>query len=331
LWDQLMGGAAALKAYTCGSDPLFPGVDDARILEALRTVAPTSALIGVHAENDALLSSGVAAMKAAGRKDPRAHAESRPPVVECEAVERVITLAEHVDAHVHIVHVSTSGAADLIKGAKARGARVTGETCPQYLTMDVRDLERLGGLARCAPPLRDPEDADRLWAYLLDGTLDCVTSDHCAFTLESKKDGLDDIWSAPDGLPGVQTLLPLLVSYGRERGLDWSDIARLTATRPAELWGLSRRKGRIQVGLDADLVVIDPDGEWVVSGRDMRGAHQWTPYADRRLKGRVVQTVRRGQVVYDLHREPQIVALPGSGEFLRAEHTGVREFDASAI
>jgi allantoinase len=329
--DQLAGGAAALKAYTCGADPLFPGIDDARMLDALRTVAPTSAFVGVHAENDALLRAGLDAMALAGRNDPRAHAESRPPIVEYEAVQRVIALAEHAGAHVHIVHVSTPGAARLVKAAKARGARVTAETCPQYLFLDVRDLERLGGLARCAPPLRDPDDARDLWSYVADGTLDCVTSDHCAFTLESKLRGLDDIWSAPNGLPGVQTLLPLVISYGRERGLGWEDIARLTASRPAELWGLSRRKGRIDVGMDADLALVDPEREWIVSGEDLRGAHGWTPYEGRRLQSRIVQTIRRGEVVFDVDAEPQFTAAPGSGRFVAAEHTGVRQRQTGTV
>src|SRR5262249_53258633 len=154
------------------------------------------------------------------------------------------------------------------------------------------DLVRLGGRGRCAPPIRDRAEVETLWEALADGTLDCVTSDHCVFTAESREPADGSIWSATTGLPGTQTLLPVLVSEGRRRGLDWPAIARLTASAPARLWGLSARKGEIRVGADADVVLVDPGAKWVVRGEELAGAHRWTPLEGLELDGRITTTIR---------------------------------------
>jgi allantoinase len=318
LSEQIAAGAAGLKAYMCGSDPLLPGVDDARLVEAMSELADTPLLIGLHAENDALLSAGLARMQAEGRRDPLAHADSRPALVEHEAVARAILFGRHTGAHVHIVHLSTAAAAECVRAAKREGARVTAETCPHYLLLAREDLERLAGYARCAPPLRTRADVEALWEALADGTLDCVTSDHCAFTAESKARGAHDIWQAPNGLPGVQTMLPVIISEGRRRGLAWEQIAELTATAPARLWGLAPRKGSIAIGADADLAIVDPDASWDVRGKDMLGAHSWTPFEGLRLQGRIVRTLRRGDTVYEHGAAEPVKGSRGSGRFVAA-------------
>jgi allantoinase len=316
--DQLGAGAAALKAYMCGSDPLFPGIDDQRMLEAMTDLAPTSVMLGVHAENDVLLRAGVARMTSTGRTDPLAHADSRPSIVEIEAVARSIVLASSVGAHVHIVHLSTAGAAELVREAKRRGERVTAETCPHYLLLDRSDLERLGGFARCAPPLRTRDDVEGLWEAIRDGTIDCTTSDHCAFTGESRDPPDNSIWSATTGLPGVQTMLPLVASEARKRGFEWPRIVELTSAAPARLWGLEADKGRIVVGCHADLTFIDPRANWTIRGTDLVGAHRWTPFEGVELQVRVVRTMRRGVVVFDSSADASVVLTPGTGMFIPA-------------
>ena len=144
----------AFKAYMCASSPGYPRLDDAALLEALERLAELDALLIVHAENDSLLQAGLARMAAAGRTDPLAHAESRPPLVEIEAIARVVRFATHTGTRLHVAHVSTPGGAEIVRAAKAAGARVTCETCPQYLLMDHDDLVRLGAWARCAPAIR---------------------------------------------------------------------------------------------------------------------------------------------------------------------------------
>ncbi len=321
--EQVDAGAVALKAFMCDSDPTFPGVDDAQLVLALETLADTPLLVGVHAENDALLQAGLARMQAAGRTDPLAHAESRPPLTEIEAVARAIVLAEHVGAHIHIVHMSTGAAGDLVAAAKARGVRVSCETCPQYLVLDHDDLERLGPFARCAPPIRAREDVERLWAHLDAGTIDCITTDHCAFSLESRLPGHEDIFAAPNGLPGIETFVPLVVDEARRRGFGWERIAEWVAGAPARLWQLAPRKGAIVPGADADLALIDPERTWTITGAGLHHTHKWTPYEGREVTGRVVRTLVRGRTVYAETPDGATFAEPGSGRFLAPEPAAV--------
>lgn len=313
--SQVEAGAAGLKAFMCDSDPSFPGVDDAQILATLELLRDTGLMFGVHAENDALLQGGIARMRAAGRIDPRAHAESRPPVVEMEAVSRAIFFAEVTGGWIHIVHLSAPGAAELVRAAKARGVQVTAETCPQYLVLDLDDLDRLGPWARCAPALRSRDEVEELWDYLADGTLDCITSDHCAYTLESKQAGAENIWTAPLGLSGIQTLLPVVISEARRRGFSWDDIAALTATTPAALWSLDQRKGAIHVGADADFALVDPDREWTVTSTDLLHAFPWSPFEGMTLRGRVVRTVLRGETIFDDAAPERVLVGPGYGRY----------------
>jgi len=314
--EQIAAGASGFKAFMCDSDPMFPGVNDAQLLATLEHLKLTPYLFGLHAENDALLQDGLRRMQADGRTDPMAHHDSRPPVVEVEAVHRAVFFAEATGGWVHIVHLSAPAAAEIVKQAKGRGVRVTAETCPQYLALDLDDLVRLKGFAKCAPAIRDRSQVEALWSYLADGTLDCVTSDHCGYTVEAKARGDRDIWQAPNGLSGIQTLLPVVVSEGRRRGLSWEAIASLTATVPARLWHLGPRKGAIAAGADADLALIDPSRAWTVRNEDMLHANKWTPFVGRELTGKVVRTLLRGTTVFG---EMQgVLVEPGFGRFVPA-------------
>ncbi len=311
--DQIAAGAVGFKAFMCESDPTFPGVRDNQILLTLEQLRDTPYMFGLHAENDALLQAGLA--REAGRGDALAHADSRPPIVEIEAVNRAIFFAEQTGGWVHIVHLSAGGAADLVKQAKARGVKVTAETCPQYLALDRDDLARLGPYAKCAPAIRDREDVDALWGFLSDGTIDCITSDHCGFTKASKDAGRDRIWDAPNGLPGIQTLLPVFASEARKRGFSWERIAELTATAPARLWRLDDRKGAIRLGADADLVLFDPNGSWRVNAADLLHTQKWSPFEGVDLQGQIMRTILRGATVFENGAVP---VEPGFGRFLAA-------------
>jgi allantoinase len=315
-------GAAAFKSFMASSSPFFPAVDTARLLAVMRVAAETGLPYGLHAEDDGLLRAGVAGLRTAGRTDPLAHAESRPPLVETVAVATALVLAEDTGAHVHVCHVASAEALRLIADARRRGVRVTCETCPQYLVLDTSDLERLRGFGRCAPALRDPAEVDAIWRFVLDGTIDLLCSDHCGFTPESKARGDADIFAAPLGLPGVQTLLP--ATFGAAvhgRGMDPTAWVRLVSETPARLFGL-RGKGSLAPGSDADLVLLDPDREWTVSVDDHLHRQPWTPYDGKRMRGRVRRTIRRGETIYDdgLAGRDRILARPGSGRFLPRIH-----------
>ena len=312
-------GAAAFKSFMASSSPFFPAVDAAGLLRAMRVAAEVGLPYGLHAEDDALLRHGVATLQGAGRRDALAHAESRPPLVETVAVATALVLAEETGAPVHICHVASAGALQLIAEAKRRGLRVTCETCPQYLVLDTGDLERLRGFGRCAPALRAPEEVAAIWPFVLDGTVDLICSDHCGFTPESKRRGDADIFAAPLGLSGVQTLLPASFTGAVvERGMAPERWVNLVSRRPAEIFGLAPRKGSLAVGADADLVLFDPERRWSVCVEDHLHRQPWSPYEGQTFQGRVVRTIRRGETIFDDSRSgsDRITAAPGSGRFL---------------
>jgi allantoinase len=324
--EQVDAGAVGLKAFMCNSDPSFPGVDDDRLFTSLIHLAGGDLMLGVHAESDTLLQAGLLRMQQGGRTDPLAHHDSRPPIVEVEAVSRAIVLAEAAGAWIHIVHLSAGAAADAVARAKERGVRVTCETCPQYLALDHDDLNRLGPFARCAPPIRSRADVEHLWTRLADGTIDCITTDHCAFTYESRTRGAEDIFLAPNGLPGIETFLPVVQDEARRRGFDWSDIARWTATTPASLWHLAPRKGEIAIGADADFALLDPTTTWTVRGADLHHTHKWTPFEGKQVTGRVIRTLVRGVTVF--HDGETASPPAGNGRYIPAQRGAVHAVPA---
>jgi allantoinase len=312
-------GAAAFKSFMASSSPFFPGGRHGGAAAGDAGRRRDGLPYGLHAEDDALLRYGIGRMREANRGDPLAHAESRPPVVETVAVAAALVLAEETGAPLHVCHVASAGALRLIAEAKRRGVRVTCETCPQYLVLDSEDLERRRGFARCAPALRPSEEVEAIWPFVLDGTVDLICSDHCGFTPESKRLGDEDIFAAPLGLPGVQTLLS--ASYTGavvERGMAPERWVRLVSTRPAEIFGLAPRKGSLAIGTDADLTLFDPDRRWTVTVDDHLHRQPWSPYEGKSLQGRVVRTIRRGQTIFDDGKAgaERIVAPPGSGRFV---------------
>jgi allantoinase len=313
-------GAAAFKSFMASSSPFFPAVDHAQLLWTMREAERLNLPYGLHAEDHQLLTAGLDRMQAAGRKDPLAHAESRPPLVETVAVNTALLLAAETGCHVHICHVASVGALSLIREAKERGVHVTAETCPQYLMLNTDDLIRLAGFARCAPALREPAEVDGIWGYVLDGTIDLICSDHCPYTVESKQAGGDDIFQAPLGLSGVQTLLPTFFSEAVvKRGLPAERFVALIAANPARIFGLYPRKGTLSVGADADIALLDPNAIWTVTVDDALHKQKWTPYEGKEITGRVVRTIRRGATIFDdtLRGSGRMTARPGSGRFLR--------------
>jgi allantoinase len=324
--EMIDEGVVGIKSFMAGSSPGFPAATDDTLLNVFERLASTGIPYGLHAENDQLLQAGIARMKAAGRKDPLAHAESRPPIVEIEAINRAIFFAEQTGGLAYICHVSTAGGFELIRQAQARGALVYGETCPQYLVMDEDDLVQLGPFARCAPAIRSREEVEQLWEYVSDGTVDVISSDHCGYTIESKEAGLDDIWEAPLGLAGVQTMYPSIFDQMlNRRGLDIDDFVRVTAANPARIFSLYPRKGSLELGSDADIAIYDPNELWEVRGDEMLHRNKWTPMEGREILGRVVRTMIRGATVYTFNGEPNVIGERGSGKFLSRGYGAVED------
>jgi allantoinase len=318
-------GAAAFKGFMCSGDPTgkapaggLPALDDDTLLTAMQQVKAVDGVVGLHAENHAIIHGRMAALKAAGRRDARAHAEAGPEIAEIEAVARAILFARETGVRLHIVHISSARAAAIIRDAK-RDVRLTVETCPQYLMLDEDDLARIGNNARCGPPIRSASTVTALWKATLAGEIDMLASDHCPYRPEQKAG--DEIWVAAMGLTGIETAVPTFFSAAvNARGMALTEFARMTASAPAKLYGLYPGKGEIAVGFDADLVLYDPERTWRVSSASFRGAAKWSVFDGLECRGRVVRTIVHGTTVF---AEGHDFAAAGSGRFIaRAARVG---------
>jgi allantoinase len=301
-------GAAAFKLSTFETHPeRFPRIPDGQLLAAFSAIAAAGGLAGVHAENDEIVRAGIAAEAAAGHAgDPLAHARSRPPVAEHEAIARVLELARATGVRLHIVHVSTPRGVQLVAAARRDGVDVSAETCPHYLLLDESDLKRRGGEAKINPPLREaPLPADGL---------DLISSDHVGWPLERKRG--EDIFAVAAGAPGVELIVPLV-----HDALGPAELVRLVSEAPARRFGLWPRKGNLAPGADADVLVLDPSSEWEIDPASLVTDAGWSPYAGRRVRGRVIAAFSRGVQVWDGSRAG---AVAGHGRFVAA-NTAARD------
>jgi allantoinase len=234
--------------------------------------------------------------------EPRRYATwlaSRPPASESAAIDLVVTLAHQYGARVHIVHVATAQALPILRAARARGVAVTAETCPHYLTFASEDIADGATAFKCAPPIRERVEREGLWAGLVAGDLDFVASDHSPAPPALKHLDTGDFVRAWGGIASLQLLLPAVWTAMVARGLSLDQLGRWLATRPAALAGVERTKGQIAAGFDADLVVWDPDAEFVVDAHALFHRHAVTPYQGARLRGRVRMTLLGGEVIFE--------------------------------
>jgi allantoinase len=298
--DELAdAGVVGFKAFMSASGvEEFPAADDLTLLDGMARAARLGLPVAVHAESDALTSALAARAVAAGRTTMRDYLASRPVVAELEAIGRAILLAQETGCALHVVHVSSGRGVALVAEARARGVDVSCETCPHYLVLDADDAERLGAAAKCAPPLRERGVVEALWERVLAGDVDLVATDHSPSPAALKDTGAD-VFAAWGGIPGAQTLLPLMYAYGvHVRGLPVERLALLTATWPAARFGLAPAKGTLAVGADADLALLDPSQDWTVRREDLHDRHRLSPFAGLTLRGRVVRTILRGRTVF---------------------------------
>jgi allantoinase len=299
-------GVTGFKCFMADSGvPEFPPVDDLQLAQTLTEAARLGALVVVHAEDPQTLA---AAPPATGRRFADFLA-SRPPVAEDRAIERLLAHAERTGARVHVLHLASGSALPAIAAAKARGVRVTAETCPHYLTLDAESVPDGATAFKCCPPIRGAGHRDALWAALIDGTLSCVVSDHSPCVPELKALDSGDFGVAWGGIASLQIGLPAVWTAARARGVPLASVVSWMARRPAELAGLGA-KGRIAVGADADLVVLAQDEAFTVDPATLQHRNPVTPYAGRRLFGVVRRTWLRGVRV-----EPGVTA----GRMLRRD------------
>ncbi|MCU0983745.1 MAG: dihydropyrimidinase [Acetobacteraceae bacterium] len=300
-------------------DPLH--VDDAQVLRVLAAAKRLGAFVTVHCENYAAIGFLTEALIRAGRTAPKYHAWSRPPVVEREATYRAIALAELIDTPIQVFHVSSAEVAEEIARAKARGLKVWGETCPQYLALTAAHMDRPGfegAKFMCSPAPREAEEHERMWGMIRRGVLDVISSDHCGYSYDGSlgkgQNGRDvPFRDIPNGIPGLAARLPLVFSEGVSKGrITANEFVALTATNPARLFGLSG-KGTIAIGADADLALWDPAKQVTLTNALMNHAIDYTPYEGIAVTGWPVTTIRRGEVVM---QDGKVQAEKGSGRFL---------------
>jgi allantoinase len=285
------------------------------LYESMQAVAKTGVVHCVHAESDSLISTLTENLKIEGRKDPLAHFDSRPNFTEEEAVFQSLLLAEILRARLHLVHLSTTEASQLLARAKERGVDVTAETCPQYMVFTKEVLKQRGPNGKFNPPARSEKDRMEMTRAMSAGLIDMVSTDHAPHLKEDKQVGRDDIFRAPSGTSGVETRLPLLLEMVHQGKLSLADIPRITSESAARRFGLYPTKGALRVGSDADIALVDFNEAWTIRGQELQTKSRETVlYDGMAVRGKVKATILRGMLVYE---EGKGFAKAGTGKFVR--------------
>ena len=251
--------------------------------------------------------------------DGPAWAEARCEMAEKAAIQLCIDIAEETGARMHVVHMSTGIGAILIEEAKKQGGIVTAETCAHYLTLNAQDaMTERGSFAKIAPPLRTKRDNEILWEKLQNGAVDFIATDHAPYEIATEKaaEGMN-IWNSFPGIPGTETMVPIIVSEGYNKGrLSLSRLVEVLSTSAAIHYGLYPKKGAMLVGSDADFTVIDLEKEWVIDENKTQCKAKYTPFHGMKLKGGIDRTIVRGEVVYE---NGEITGKPGYGQFVKRQ------------
>ncbi len=308
-------GLKCFKAFMSDSGVEYTVAHDGILFEAFRMLADTDCFISAHAENNAMLKFYKKRLVDAGRKDPMAWEEARPPIVEMEAINRFLFLAKMTGAKAHVCHISVGDGFDLVAQAKSTGVRATAETCAHYLYFSSEDVVREGPALKCAPPVRDAENRETLWRHLLSGDVDTVTSDHCPCTVDLKHLEANDIFQGWAGAGNIQATIPVLLTEGfHKRGMPLSRLVQLMCANPARILGVYGKKGVIRPGADADLVLIEPDREWTMTEADVRCDNKLNGYLGRTFIGYVNTTIVRGKTVL---RNGETISANGWGQEIK--------------
>ena len=299
---ELSGLAAAgVRGFKCFLVPSgvdeFPHASEQDLRAAMPRIAQLGLPLLVHAELPGPIE---AAARSATWRNPRSHASwlaARPSAAEREAIAMMLALCEETGCRVHVVHLAAADAVPLLRNARARRLAVTVETCPHYLFFAAEEIADGATPFKCAPPIRERENREALWSALRAGVIDLVATDHSPCPPEMKRIESGDFFAAWGGIASLEVALAAVWTEARARDFTPADLARWMCERPARLAGLEGAKGAIAPGLDADLVAWDPAEEWTVDAAVLHQRHKLTPYAGRRLTGRVRRTYVRGELV----------------------------------
>lgn len=305
--------------------------DDRALFGTLEKMRDLNTMLLVHAESSTVLDELIArhhTPELMSRYGARLHAMTRPNFIEAEAIQRAITWSEATGGSLYVVHMSTAEGAGLVRAAQARGVPVMAETCAQYLVLDDSVFAKEDGhLYACCPQIKKPRDIARLWEGLRDGEVSVVSTDTCTFTREQKAMWEGDWTKIPMGLPGLETLLPLVYTRGvLESRLSIEEMCLKLSTNPAKIMGLYPQKGVIAVGSDADVAVIHPEKRMTVDPAAMETNADWSPYDGWELAGSARTTLSRGDIIVDDYK---VVGREGRGRWLSRRSAGVATREAA--
>jgi dihydroorotase len=295
--SMVSAGAVGFKIFLGPTTGSIPPPSRASIWEIMAEAAPLGVPLVFHSEDASLVRHFAEQAERRHGRSLEAYRKSRPPICESSAIDNVAFLGHRSGAKVHIAHVSSAEGLEVVRRFKEAGAKITCEATPHHLLLIQRDLTRLGAVGKVNPPLRPFSDRLALNSAVASGVVDTLASDHAPHRVTEKK--TKDIWDAPSGFPGVETLLPLMLDMVNRGKLRLERLVEMTSRNPARIFELGPAKGRIGVGADGDLVVVDMRQRWTIRAEKLHSKQKVTPYEGRVVRGAVKYTVVRGNVVYD--------------------------------
>jgi allantoinase len=309
-------GVLAFKCFLSDITSDVPGdfihVDDYTMYKGMQKIAEFGGILCIHAENPSVTKKLTEEMVREGRTSPKDYPDSRPIFTEVDAVQRAILFAKETGCKLHLVHISTSEAIQVILKAKQEGVDVTVESCPHYFAFTAEEVPEIGPRAKCQPPIRKAKDQEKLWQELLEGNIDWLTSDHSPCTEDLKQGNFFEAWG---GISGVQNNVDLMFDLAvKQRGLAIEKFVDMIAYNPSQRFNLPY-KGEIAVTKDADIILVDPNQSYVVKREDLYYKNKHSAYEGRTINCRVTKTIVRGNIVFDL--EQGIIGEP-KGKLLNA-------------
>lgn len=314
--ELLEAGVTSFKTYLISNMDTFQDLSIIELGQVMQHAKKIGALVGLHAEEKDLIETRTEELKKEGKNSLFDYYFSRSDPAEKEGVAIGLHLAKQTGCSLHIVHVGSRAALEVIKRAKELGVDVTAETCPHFLEFTYKDFEKYGSLIKTMPVVKTAEDRDALWQGLADGSIDFVSTDHAPCPIEKKQTG--SCWTDFGGVPGLQFIFPYLFSEGfKKKRLTLARLIEVTSKAQAKRFGLYPKKGALKAGSDADLILIDPKKSLKIKKEDLESKAKWTPLEGREFKGQITKTILRGKTIYD--RDRGVVCKAGYGGWVRRD------------